>query len=118
VYYIIQRYREQRRRHFIAYKAPKYITSAASDTIILEFIIEGKKRRKWASKSDIILLTQDPEHYQKVLDSLRTIEARHLRAIQAAEAQVLQNEAALEQELNAEFEAIASSGHVDEDLTL
>ncbi len=118
MYYIIQRYREQRRRHFIAYKAPKYITSTTSDTIILEFVIEGKKRRKWAAKSDIILLTQDPELYQQVLASLRAIETRHLRAIEAAEAQIIKNESALERELDAEFEAIAASGRVDEDLTL
>lgn len=109
MHYVIQRVREPKLKHFLAYPVPRYISSPQTDNIIMEFIIEGKKVRKWAAKSDIILITEDEQLYRSTLEQLRTIEQKHLQQIAQAQKQMLMSENALESDLDVAFEAIRNS---------
>ena len=67
---------------------PKFITSKTSDNVILEFNINGKIKRKWAPKSDIILLTEDPKYFKQKVEEFSKIEDKHKKQIEAVEKQL------------------------------
>jgi len=62
----------------------------------LEFTQNGKVKRKWAPKRDIILLTDDATFFKKKVQELSAIEEEHTQKIEA-----------IEQELNQEFDTFA-----------
>lgn len=85
MYYVIQHNFHDQLKHFIAFKVPKYITNANNKNIIFEFETDGKIKRKWSNKEDIILLTDDPEIFARVLKQLTMIADRHKKVIQEAQ---------------------------------
>ncbi len=106
MHYVIQRVREPKLKHFLAYPVPRYIASPNTDSIIMEFVIEGKKVRKWAAKADIILMTDNEQLYHTTLEKLRTVKQKHLEQITLAQKQIHKSEQALEKDLDAAFETI------------
>ena len=88
MYYIIQRYFNDPKKHFIAYKVPKIITSKENANIILEFRIDGEKKRKWTAKKDIILLTEDPQLYKDILRQITELDAFHSEQVKKVERQL------------------------------
>ncbi len=85
MYYVIQHNFNDQSKHYIAFKVPKYITNTNNKNIIFEFNIEGKIKRKWSNKEDIILLTDDQEVFSKVVKQLNMIADRHKKVIQEAQ---------------------------------
>jgi len=104
MYYVIQKFHGDPRRHFISYKVPKFITSKTSDNVILEFNIDGKIKRKWATKQDIILLTDDSAFFKKKVQEFSQIEDKHIEQIEA-----------IEEQLDAEVKNFADSIHANFD---
>jgi hypothetical protein len=85
MHYVIQKHHDDPKKHFISYKVPKYITSKTNENIILEFSVNGKAKRKWAPKKDIILLTENIEYFKAILSKLAAVEDEHLIQIKEAE---------------------------------
>ncbi|MEA1920453.1 MAG: hypothetical protein U9N52_11480 [Campylobacterota bacterium] len=108
MYYVIQSYRDDPLKHFITYSVPKYIVAPNNKNIIFEFVIEGKVKRKWAPKEDIILLTDNEEFYRKILASLKSIKEQHLKKIEKAEVHLTQEVDALSEAMNKQFRLIES----------
>lgn len=110
MYYVIQRRHNDPKKYYSAFVVPKFITSKTNDNVIFEFkLADGKTKRKWTAKTEILLLTDDEETFKKVLAKLTVMYNRHLSQIQHAEEQ-LQNEyadmaSAMQQEF-AELEAL------------
>lgn len=105
IYYVIQKFHGDPRRHFISYKVPKFITSKTSDNVILEFNINGKIKRKWAPKKDIILLTEDPAFFKKKVEEFSAIEDKHIKKIEAVEKQLDEEVANFASTMNANFDS-------------
>jgi hypothetical protein len=85
MYYVIQRHNGDPKKHYIAYTVPKYISSDNSKNIIFEFKHEGQIKRKWTSKEEIILLTDNKELFYATLQKLETLKNAHLEEINKAE---------------------------------
>ena len=92
MYYVIQRRHNDPKKYYTAFVVPKFITSKTNDNVIFEFKLpDGKTKRKWTAKSEILLLTDEEELFKKVLAKLTVMQNRHLSQIQHAE-EHLQNE--------------------------
>ena len=82
MYDVIQHNFDNSDKHYISFKVPRFITNTNNKNIIFEFKIEGKIKRKWSNKEDIILLTDDVETFKKVIHQLTLIENRHKTIIE------------------------------------
>ena len=85
MYYVIQHNFSDPSKHYIAFKVPKFITNVNNKNIIFEFTNEGKVKRKWSNKEDIILLTDDQETFTRVLKQLTMISERHKKIVEEAQ---------------------------------
>lgn len=70
----------------------------------MEFSINGKIKRKWAPKKDIILLTEDPALFKKKVIEFSEIEEKHIKQIEA-----------VEKKLGSEIKNFAESMHANFD---
>lgn len=110
MYYVIQRHQGDPKKHYLAYTVPRYISSKNSQNVIFEFHVEGKTKRKWAPKTEIILLTDNRELFKTTLNRLETLKQTHLEKIDTAQT-LLNNElSALLNSMQEEFENIKKSG--------
>ncbi len=92
MYYVIQHRHNDPKKHYTVFVVPKYITSKTNDNVIFEFqLSDGKAKRKWTAKKEIILLTDNEQLFKKVLARLTATQNRHLEQIEHAE-ESLQNE--------------------------
>ncbi|MEA3372677.1 MAG: hypothetical protein U9Q62_03185 [Campylobacterota bacterium] len=92
MYYVIQHRHNDPKKYYTVFVVPKFITSKENDNVIFEFhLSDGKTKRKWTAKKEIILLTDDEAFFKKVLARLTVTQNRHLQQIQHAE-ENLQNE--------------------------
>ena len=98
MYYVIQHHYNDPRKHFIAYKVPKYITGSNSENVIFEFKVGGKVKRKWAPKQEIILLTDNETLFNKTVAQLTRVQEEHLAHVKSAE-----------KELQSAFQKMAAS---------
>ena len=103
MYYVIQHNFHDELKHYISFKVPKYITSNSNKNIIFEFNVDGKVKRKWSNKEDIILLTDNPETFIGVLKQLKIISERHKLIIENAKEQLKQEIKAFESAMEDEF---------------
>lgn len=108
MYYVIQRRHNDPKKYYTAFVVPKFITSKVNDNVIFEFKQpDGKTKRKWTAKTEILLLTDDEKLFKEVLGKLTVTQNKHLSQIQHAE-ENLQNEfQEMAQAMSAEFEALA-----------
>lgn len=104
--YVIQRHQGDPKKHYIAYRVPKYISSKNSQNIIFEFQHEGTVKRKWAPKDEIILLTDDQELFQTTLTRLEELKQSHIKKIDAAQAQLNHEFSSLLNTMQNEFDTI------------
>jgi predicted transcriptional regulator len=88
MYYVIQRHHGDPKKHYLAYSVPRYISSEKSQNIIFEFQHNGETKRKWASKEDIVLLTDNQEFFQSTLKKLEALRSSHLEKIDIAQTQL------------------------------
>ena len=108
MYYIIQRYYGDPNRHFIAYKVPKVIAVEGNENIIVEFVIDGKKKRKWIPKKDIVLLTKERTLYEELITKLLELENRHKEQIQKAQEDFDRLIESYKQQMHSQFDAIVT----------
>ncbi len=106
MYYVIQRHHGDPKKHYLAYTVPRYISSENSQNIIFEFRYNDTIKRKWASKDEIVLLTDNEQVFQTTLQKLEALKRSHLERIDAAETQLNQEINALLNTMQTEFETI------------
>ncbi len=86
MYYVIQYRHNDPRKFYTAFVVPKFITSKENDNVIFEFqLSDGKSKRKWTNKKEIILLTDSEQLFKKTLEQLSAMQNRHLAQIKDAE---------------------------------
>jgi len=112
MYYVIQKKHYDPHKFYLAFRVPKYIGSKISKNIIFEFIVDGKAKRKWAPKDDIVLLTDDIELFQKTLERYDKIEEKHNELVEDAKRKVKEALKNFELEMQDEFFGLQNS---DED---
>lgn len=106
MYYVIQRYHGDPKRHYIAYTVPRYISSKNSENIIFEFKHDGQVKRKWTAKKEIILLSENKEVFEATLRKLEALKNIHTERIDAAQKQLDDEITLLLSVMQQEFDAI------------
>jgi hypothetical protein len=104
MYYIIKRQFDVPLQYFIGFAAPKYIASKKNDTIIFEFIIDGKPVRKWVKKEEIILLTKDKDFFVQTMDQFKAVENTQKELVEAAKEKLNQTLETYTETINAELD--------------
>jgi aminoglycoside N3'-acetyltransferase len=84
MYYVIKK-QDSPSKCFIGFKVPKYIASNTNNSVIFEFIVDGKTTRKWIKKHDIILLTEDKEYFLKIMQEFENVEKMQQELINEAQ---------------------------------
>ena len=105
MYYVIKKQADKPQEHFIGFRVPKYIASKSNDTVIFEFLKDGKPLRKWVKKEEIILLTDDKEYFLKVLNQFKAIEEQQQALVNEAKAQLEQSLENFSQKMNETIDA-------------
>lgn len=85
MYYVIKKQSNSLVSTVIGFEVPKYIVSKNSQNVIFEFIKDDKPLRKWVSKDDIVLLTDNKEFFLKTLERFKKIEGEQLMLIGQAQ---------------------------------
>ncbi len=106
MYYVIQHNRDNPKKHFVAYKALRFITAKSNDNVIFEFNVEGKIKRKWTAKSEIILVTDKQELFEKVLKQLTAVQEAHLKEVHQAEESLKKAFIEMASSMQQEFESL------------
>ncbi len=88
MYYVIQRKYFDPRQFYLAFRVPKFIATKNSKNIIFEFQIEGKAKRKWAPKNDIVLLTEDKKLFERTLERFEKIADKQKEKVDIAQKKV------------------------------
>lgn len=103
MFFVIQRHSKDQMKQFIAYTISRYISSSSSENIIFEFKTEDGPKRKWAHKSEVILLTEDKELFEKTYDRLQQIKGVHVEQITKAQEELGAKIDAFVEEIHKEF---------------
>lgn len=103
MYYVVQILHDSKEKHFVSYKASKYILSSKNRNIIFEFGEKPDVKRKWAPREDIILLTQDKEFFKAYVTKLISMESEHLEKINQAKEEVERLSQQYREELHSEL---------------
>jgi len=85
MYYVIKRQEGVPFSTFIGFKVNKYIASKNNDSIILEFLTNDKKIRKWVKKEDIILLTDNKAFFLKTLKQFQKTQETQQKLVNEAQ---------------------------------
>jgi hypothetical protein len=85
MYYVIQRYHNNHKKHYFAYAVTKYISAKNTQNIIFEINQNGTMKRKWSPKDDIILLTADKELFRTTYERLEALKEQHITKIEAVQ---------------------------------
>ncbi|MDD2780456.1 hypothetical protein [Sulfuricurvum sp.] len=109
MYYVIQRHHGDQKKHYLAYTVPRCISSENSQNVIFEFRHEGVVKRKWASKEEIILLTDNEALFKETLEKLEALKHSHLEKIDAAQTQLNHEISSLLNAMQSEFETIKNN---------
>ena len=107
MYYVIQHRHNDPKKYYSAFVVPKFITSKGNENIIFEFKLpDGKTKRKWTAKHEIILLTDDEKIFKEILGKLTVTQNRHLEQIKGAEEHLNQEFKELEKAMQKEFDEL------------
>ncbi len=104
MYYVIKRHHDTSLKTFISFQVPKYILPKNSENIIFEFQKDGKSKRKWVKKSDIILFTDDKKFFIKILAKFKELESTQQKLIDDAQEQLKQSLEIFTQTMNTEID--------------
>lgn len=88
MYYVIKQQHTTPLNHFIGFVVEKYIASKNNEHIIFELQKDGKIDRKWVKKTDIILLTEDKEFFQKILHQFNDSQKEQQELVNLAKEQL------------------------------
>jgi len=88
---------------FIGFKVPKYIAAKNNDSVICEFVVDGKVTRKWVKKNDIVLLTEDKDFFVKTMNRFKAIESEQQELVDAAKKQLEKSKETFTETVNAEI---------------
>lgn len=104
MYYVIKRQTGNPSASFIGFKVPKYIASKNSETVIFEFIKDGKTTRKWVKKEDIILLTEDAKFFLETMEKFQEVQKAQEVLVQEAQKKLEETMETLTETVNTEIE--------------
>ncbi len=113
MYYVIQRYHNNHKKHYFAYVVTKYISAKNTQNIIFEINQNGTMKRKWSPKNDIILLTTDKELFRTTYERLEALKAQYVAKIEAAQEQLDHEIQNLSKSMQKEFDIIKLSSQHD-----
>jgi len=105
MYYAIIKKPDTHPTEFMGFSVPKFITKKDSDNVIFEFVIDGKKVRKWINKDAILLLTDDKKFYLETLEKFKKVQNQQQELLNEAKAQLDQTVENFAQTMDEEFEA-------------
>ena len=114
MYYVIKR-QDSPSQCFIGFKVPKYIATKNNDSVIFEFVTDGKTHRKWVKKEEIVLLTADKNFFVKTLNKFKAVEAEQQALINESKEKLEQCMKTFTETVNAkldEFNEIRDSDDV------
>ena len=115
MYYVIQHRHNDPKKFFTAFVVPKFITSKNNENVIFEFnTADGKTKRKWTSKKEILLLTDNEEYFKKILARLTVTQNKHIAQVQHAEAHLQEELRELALAMQKEFEELEAEKDQDE----
>lgn len=115
MYYVIKKQLDNPSVCFVGFKIPKYIASKSNNNVIFEFEQDGKIQRKWISKEDIILLTQDKAFFLETIRKFKAVEATQQQLVNKAKENLTQTMTTFTETVNAEiddFETLRDSTDV------
>ncbi len=115
MYYVIKRQPDSPSKCFIGFKVPKYIAAKNNDSVIFEFLKDGKVTRKWIKKEDIILLTEDKEFFLKTSTKFKEVEKTQEKLVEDARLTLEESMSTLTETVNSQiddFEELRGSDDV------
>jgi hypothetical protein len=105
MYYAIIKKPNTHPTEFMGFSVPKFITKKDSDNVIFEFIVDGKKVRKWVNKDAILLLSDDKKFYLETLEKFKKVQNQQQALVDEAKAKLDATVENFAQTMDEEFEA-------------
>ncbi len=115
MYYVIKKQLDNPSACFIGFKVPKFIASKNSESVIFEFLKDGKTTRKWVKKDEIILLTKDATFFMETMGKFNKVQAEQQKLVDEARVKLEETMQTLGETVNAEideFEELRDSSDV------
>ncbi len=104
MYYIIKRQYDTPPTYFVGFTVPKYIAGKNTESIILEFVKDGKTIRKWLKKADIILLTDNKKYFLETMSKFKEIENTQQKLVDEAQKNLEKTMETFTETVNAEID--------------
>ncbi|MEO1938803.1 MAG: hypothetical protein ABGW85_09255 [Sulfurimonas sp.] len=105
MYYAIIKKPDTHPTEFMGFSVPKFITKKDSDNVIFEFVVDGKKVRKWINKDAILLLTDDKKFYLETLDRFNKVQSEQQALLDEAKAKLNKTVEEFAKTMDEEFES-------------
>jgi hypothetical protein len=115
MYYVIIKQSDTPQVAVIGFAVPKFYASKNGENVIFEFSQEGKKRRKWVKKGEVLLVTESKEFFLKTMKRFKKIENYQQQLIDDAKEKLNQSISDFNESMTNEmdaFEKIRSSKDV------
>lgn len=103
MYYMIKR-QSSPTQCFIGFKVPKYIAAKNNDSVICEFVVDGKVTRKWVKKDDIVLLTEDKNFFLITMKRFKAVESEQQELVDMARKELEKSMETFTETVNAEID--------------
>ena len=84
MYYIIKKQLNKPGSTFMGFLALKYIATKNNDSVIFEFVKDGKSIRTWVKKDEIILLTEDKTYFEQVMKQFSNLQNAQQKLVDEA----------------------------------
>jgi predicted transcriptional regulator len=91
MYYVIIKQADTPQVSVIGFSVPKFYASKNGDNVIFEFSQDGKKRRKWVKKEEVLLVTDSKEFFLKTMKRFKKIETYQQKLIDEAKEKLNQS---------------------------
>ena len=91
MYYVIIKQATTPKVSILGFQVPKYFASKEGENVIFEFTQDGKKKRKWVKKEEILLVTDSKEFFLKTMKRFKKIEQFQQNLIDEAEQKLNQS---------------------------
>jgi len=85
MYYVIKRQEGNPFVSFIGFSVRKYIANKKNDSVIFEFLKDGKNIRKWIKVQDIILLTDDLDFFNETMKKFQNVQTQQQKLVNEAQ---------------------------------
>ena len=105
MYYAIIKKPDTHPTEFMGFSVPKFITKKDSDNVIFEFVVDGKKVRKWVNKDAILLLSDDKNFYLETLEKFKKVQSEQQALLDEAKAKLNKTVEEFAKTMDKEFES-------------